>query len=835
MTVTERIITIPIEDEMKEAYLDYAMSVIVQRALPDVRDGLKPVHRRILYSMHNIGLTPDKPHKKSATIVGDTIGKYHPHGDVAVYDSLVRMAQDFNMRYQLIDGHGNFGSVDGDPAAAYRYTEARLRKISMELIEELDKDTVDYRPNFDNSLNEPVVFPAKYPNLLVNGSSGIAVGMATNIPPHNLGEVIDGLIFLIDNPDTSSNDLMKIILAPDFPTGGFIVGVDGVRQAYSTGRGSVVMRSKTHTEDIGKTRKAIIVTEIPYQVNKARLIEQIADLVKDKRVKGISDIRDESDRKGMRIVIELQANAKHTVILNTLYKHSQLQCNFGIIMLALVDGVPKLLSIGEVLSLYLEHRKVVIIRRTNFELEKARSRAHILEGLQIALDNIDNVIATIRSCPDAETARAELIKKFSLSEKQAVAILEMRLQRLTGLERGKIKAEYTELLKIIATLEELLSSERNILEKIKEELGEIRNKFADKRRTQILPGEHEGFEMEDLIPVEKIVVSITCSGYIKRMPLTTYKSQHRGGRGILGHTTKEEDILEDIFITTTHHHILFFTNKAKVYRLKGYELPEAGRHAKGNAIVNLLQVEGEEKITAIIPIADFESDKYLFMATKKGIFNKTRLGAYSNIRKNGLLALILSDDDELVSARLTTGDDELVIITHKGMSIKFHEKDVRPTGRMTRGVIGIRIKKDDHIVTLTRVRDGDKLLVITENGFGKCSLMSHYTPHHRGGKGMKTLKVTERVGSIVGARAVTSDDELLILSKDGIIIRLKMQNIPVIGRSTQGVTLMRLGENDKVTSIAIIRKEDVVEEEAEETAITNNETEEEEKAEEENS
>lgn len=814
MTPTaEKVIIVPIEDEMKESYLDYAMSVIVSRALPDVRDGLKPVHRRILYSMNNLGLTPDKPFKKSATIVGDVIGKYHPHGDAAVYDSLVRMAQNFNLRKILVEGHGNFGSVDGDPAAAYRYTEARMSRIATELLDDIDKETVDFRPNFDNSQKEPVVLPGKFPNLIVNGSSGIAVGMATNIPPQNLSEVVDGLVRLIEKPETTDEELIKIIPAPDFPTGASIMGLEGAKQAYLTGRGSVTMRAKATIEEAKGHRHTIIINEIPYQVNKSKLLEQIASAVNDKRIKGISDLRDESDRSGMRIVIELQAHANPQVVLNQLYKRSDLQSNFGIIMLALVDGVPRVLTLKQCLEEFLKHRRVIVRNRAEFDLRKAKERAHILEGLQIALDNIDAVIETIRKSQKVDEARAALVKKFKLSEVQAQAILEMRLQRLTGIERQKIQEEYGQLIKTIAYLEDLLASEARILAVIKDELLEIKKKYGDKRRSQILLEEGVEFEIEDLIPEEEVAITITHSNYIKRLPSSTYKSQKRGGRGIMGVTMREEeDFLDHIFVTTTHHFLLFFTNRARVYRVKVYEVPEASRQAKGTHIANLIPIEQGEKISAVFTVKDFESSKFLFMATKKGIVNKTALKEYANIRKGGIYAIKLDEGDELVGVQLTPVDQEIILISKKGMSIRFPEKEVRPTGRMTRGVRGIRLRAGDEVVSMDHLFAGSELLVVTENGYGKRTVLEDYRLQSRGGVGVKTLKVTSKNGEVVGARVINPEKEIILTTSDGNIIRIQIEGISSMGRGTQGVILVRLEPECKLSGMAVISKNEEVEE-----------------------
>ncbi|QSQ08624.1 DNA gyrase subunit A [Koleobacter methoxysyntrophicus] len=799
----EKIIPVQIEDEMKKSYIDYAMSVIVGRALPDVRDGLKPVHRRILYAMRDLGLTPDKPHRKSARIVGDVLGKYHPHGDMAVYDAMVRMAQDFSIRYPLIDGHGNFGSIDGDSAAAMRYTEARLSPLAMEMLADINKDTVDFIPNFDETLKEPVVLPSRFPNLLVNGSSGIAVGMATNIPPHNLGEVIDGVIMMIDKPDVSPKELMMAVKGPDFPTGGLIMGREGIKAAYNTGRGQIKVRAKAHIEPTGGNKHQIIVTEIPYQVNKARLIEKIAELVKDKKIDGISDLRDESDRSGMRIVIELKKDANPNIVLNQLYKHTQMQITFGVIMLALVDGEPKILNLREMIYYYLEHQKEVVTRRTRFDLNKAEERAHILEGLRIALANLDAVIDLIKKSKDVETARQGLMTKFNLTEKQAQAILDMRLQRLTGLEREKIELEYKELIEKISYLKSILADEKLLLQVIKQEILEIKKKYSDERRTKITSAA-EKLEIEDLIEEQDVVITITYKGYIKRLPLATYKSQRRGGRGITGITTKEEDYITQIITTTTHHYILFFTNQGNLYRLKAHEIPEAGRTAKGTSIINLLHLNPDEKITAVIPIKDFNHGTTLFMATKKGIVKKTPLSEYESTRKNGLIAINLMEDDELIGVELTDGNQQVVLGTRKGMCIRFLEEDVNEVGRTARGVKGIDLKPGDYVVSMDLVRDKEDILVVTENGFGKKTSINEYRVQSRAGKGIVTSKVTKKTGDLIGIKTVSEDDEVMIVSSDGIIIRLEVKDISRMGRNTQGVTLMKLNDENRVVAIALV-------------------------------
>ncbi|SCG84586.1 DNA gyrase subunit A [Proteiniborus sp. DW1] len=803
----QNVLPINIEDEMKTSYLDYAMSVIVSRALPDVRDGLKPVHRRILYSMNDLGNTPDKPHKKSARIVGEVLGKYHPHGDSAVYNAMVRLAQDFSTRYTLVDGHGNFGSIDGDGAAHMRYTEARMSKIALEMLRDLGKDTVDFRPNFDETLNEPVVLPSRFPNLLVNGSSGIAVGMATSIPPHNLAEVIDGAIMMIDDPDVQIDELMRCVKGPDFPTGAIIMGKDGIRSAYRTGRGRVVVRAKADFEQNSKGRTSIIVTEIPYQVNKARLIEKIAELVREKVIEGISDLRDESDRNGMRIVIEIKRDANPNVVLNNLYKHTQLQDTFSIIMIAIVNGEPKLLSLKQMLRHYLDHQKEVIVRRTQYDLNKAEERAHVLEGLRIALDNIDAVISLIRGSRTVNEAKEGLINNFGLSEKQAQAILDMRLQRLTGLERDKIEEEYEALIIEINRLKEILANDRLIYQIIKDELIEIKESYKDDRRTEIRPSAEE-IDIEDMIQEENVAITLTHFGYIKRMPEDTYKAQKRGGKGITGLTTREEDFVEHLFVTSTHDNLLFFTNQGRVYSIKAYEIPEAKRQAKGTAIINLLQLNSGENISAIIPIKDFDPDDYLVLVTQNGTIKKTKLDQFENMRKSGLIAISLKDDDELISVKRTSGNDEIMIVTSSGMSIRFSEKDVRDMGRTAMGVKAITLNEGDKIVGMGTVEDGKDLLVISEFGYGKRTSLEEYRVQSRGGKGIKTYHVKEKTGNIVNAKVVEDDDEVMIISLSGVIIRLKVSDIPRMGRTTQGVTLMRFGKDDKVVSVATVVAED---------------------------
>lgn len=796
-----------IEKEMKDAYIDYAMSVIVARALPDVRDGLKPVHRRILYSMHEDGITSDKPYRKCANTVGSVLGRYHPHGDASVYDAMVRLAQDFSMRYMLIDGHGNFGSIDGDSPAAMRYTEARMAKISEEMLADIEKNTVKFEPNYDDRLQEPSVLPTKVPALLINGSSGIAVGMATNIPPHNLTEIINGLIKIIESDDVTDEELMGIIKGPDFPTGATILGRDGIKQAYTTGRGKVMMRAETEIEEMSGNRQRIIVNSLPYQVNKARLIENIAALARDKKVEGISDIRDESDREEkVRIVIELKRDARPQVTLNQLYKHTALQESFGIIMLALVDGEPKILTLRQCLDEFLKHRREVVLRRTKFELDKAEARAHILEGLRIAIDNIDEVIETIRSSYD--DAKEKLMERFGLTDIQAQAILDMQLKRLSGLQREKIEEEYNELMKLIAYYKDVLASESLVFDIIKTELLEIKEKFGDERLTKIVAAEGE-FEVEDLIKEEQTVVALTNFGYIKRVPVDTYKSQKRGGKGILGMTTREEDFVKEIFTTSTHDTILFFTNTGKMYRLRGYEVPEAGRTAKGTAIVNLLNLEAGEKVSAMIPIQNFAEGKYILMATKNGMIKKTALKEYDTSRRAGLVGINLKEEDRLIDVRLTDGEDNVILVTRKGQSITFDEKDVRPLGRGAQGVMGMRLDETDEVIGMEPIVRGGKatLLAITENGFGKRTDLEEYRVQNRGGKGVTTYKVTPKTGDIVGIRIVNGDEDVMLITDTGTVIRLKVAEISILGRSTQGVTLMRTNDG-KVVSITTLEPEE---------------------------
>lgn len=806
-----KIIERNIETEMKTSYIDYAMSVIVSRALPDVRDGLKPVHRRILYSMHEDGITSDKPYRKCANTVGSVLGRYHPHGDSSVYDAMVRMAQDFSLRYTLVDGHGNFGSIDGDPAAAMRYTEARMSKVAELMLTDIEKNTVSFMPNYDDRLQEPTVLPTRIPTLLINGSSGIAVGMATNIPPHNLTEIINAIIRKIDliqeESDISDEELLTIVKGPDFPTGGLIIGKEGIRQAYTTGRGKITMRAEAEIEEMSGNKQRIIVTSLPYQVNKAKLIENIAGLARDKRIEGISDLRDESDREEkVRIVIELKRDANAQVVLNQLYKNTQMQDTFGAIMLALVNGEPKILTLKQCLEHYIEHRKDVIIRRTKFELDKALARAHILEGLRIAIDNIDEVIAIIRSSYD--DAKERLMKRFELSEIQAQAILDMKLRTLSGLQREKIEEEYKQLMQLIERLRAILNSEKLVYDVIKEELQEVKQKFGDERLTKIVPAEGD-LEVEDLIKEEQTVVALTHFGYIKRMPIDTYKSQKRGGKGITGISTREEDFVKQIFTASTHDTILFFSNKGKLYRLKGYEIPEAGRTARGTAIVNLLRLDNGEKISAVIPISNFADGKYLLMGTKNGLIKKTQLKEYDSARKSGLLAITLRENDELIDVRLTDGEDNVVLVTSKGMSITFDEKDVRPVGRSAQGVIGMKVDDDDCVIGMESIVGGKNatLLAITENGFGKRTELEEYRVQNRGGRGVITYKVTPKTGNIVGIRIANGDEDVMLITDKGTIIRLKVEEVSILGRSTQGVTLMRTNDGGKVVSIELIYPE----------------------------
>lgn len=810
-TIFEKVVPVALEEEMKTSYIDYAMSVIVARAIPDVRDGLKPVHRRVLFGMHELGMFHNKPYKKSARIVGEVLGKYHPHGDTAVYDSMVRMVQDFSLRYPLVDGQGNFGSIDGDTAAAMRYTEARLAKIADEMLRDLDKNTVDFTPNFDDSLQEPLVLPSYLPNLLVNGASGIAVGMATNIPPHNLNEIVDGLVALVDNPKLKAEDLIKYVKAPDFPTGGIIYGYEGVKEGLLTGRGRVIVRAKANVETLKNDRENIVITEIPYQVNKTTLIEKIAELVREGKLEGISNLRDESDRDGMRIVIELKRDGQPSVVLNNLFKHTQMQTTFGVNMLSLVNGVPKVLNIHQMMQYFLDHRMEVLIRRTKYELDAAERRAHILEGYIIALDNIDEVIATIKKSRDTETAKQNLMRKFKLSEIQAKAILDMRLQRLTGLERKKIEDEYKEILKLIEKLKSILESEKKRRVIIKEELLYLKEKYGDERRTEIIY-DYKEFSLEDVIAEEDVVVTISHGGFIKRFPVSGYRKQGRGGKGVTGAGTKEEDFIEHMFVASTHHYIMFFTDRGKCYWLKVHEIPEAGRASRGRSIINLLEKEKEEEITAFVTVKEFSEDKYIVMATQQGTVKKTVLSAYSNVRKGGIIAINLEAGDKLVEAKLSEGSSDIIIGTKEGMAVRFNEKDVRDMGRTATGVRGIKLEKNDRVIGMIVVKNATTLLVVTEKGFGKRSEIEDYRLTHRGGKGVITVKTSDRNGSLIAMKEVNDADELVIITTGGMVIRQSVKEIRVMGRNTQGVRLIRLGEEDEIADIARVIPEEEGEE-----------------------
>ena len=819
--IFDKVHEVDLQKTMEKSYIDYAMSVIASRALPDVRDGLKPVQRRILYSMIELNNGPDKPHRKCARIVGDTMGKYHPHGDSSIYGALVNMAQEWSTRYPLVDGHGNFGSVDGDGAAAMRYTEARLSKISMELTADINKNTVDFAPNFDETEKEPTVLPARFPNLLVNGTSGIAVGMATNIPPHNLREVIDAVVKIIDdqiddNGTTTIEDILKIIKGPDFPTGATILGTRGIEEAYRTGRGKIRVRAVTDIEPMQNGKSRIVVTELPYMVNKARLIEKIAELVRDKKIDGITDLSDQSNREGMRICIELRRDVNANVILNQLYKHTQMQDTFGVIMLALVGNEPKVLNILDMLNLYLKHQEEVVTRRTKYELNRAEERAHILQGLLIALDNIDEVITIIRGSKTVQIAKAELIKRFELSEAQAQAIVEMRLRTLTGLEREKLEAEYEELMKRIGELKAILADRKLLLGVIKEEIIVIRDKYGDDRRTSIGFDEFD-ISMEDLIPEQNVVITMTKLGYIKRMSVDAFKSQNRGGKGIKGMQTLDEDYVEELFMTSTHHYLMFFTNTGRVYRMKGYEIPEASRTARGTAIINLLQMMPGEKITAVIPIEKYEEGHYLFMATKKGLVKKTPIQDYANVRKTGLAAITLREDDELIEVKATDNERDIILVTKYGQCIRFNESDVRPTGRTSMGVRGMNLGDRDEIVGMQLDIQGDYLLIVSEKGMGKLTKLEEFTKQNRGGKGVKCYKITEKTGNVVGVKAVDQDNEIMIINTEGIIIRMECSGISVLGRITSGVKLINLSGDDKVASIAKVRETEEQSEEGQET------------------
>ena len=809
--INDRLLPADLETEMKTSFIAYSMAVIINRALPDVRDGLKPVHRRILYDMNELGMTPDKPFRKSARLVGDVLGKFHPHGDASVYDAMVRLAQDFTIRYPLVEGQGNFGSVDGDGAAAMRYTEARMSKICTSMLQDIEKDTVDFMPNFDETLMQPKVLPSRFPNLLVNGSSGIAVGMATNIPPHNLGEVIDGAICLIDHPDADLDELMQHVKGPDFPTGGIILGRSGIREAYYTGRGRILVRARTEVEAMTANRDRIIVTEIPYMVNKAKLVEKIAELVREKKVDGISDIRDESDRNGMRIVIELKKDVQAQVVLNYLFKHTQMQDTFGVIMLALVDGVPRTLSLKEMLHYYILHQKDVVTRRTRYDLDKSLARAHILEGLIKALDHIDEIVQIIKSARDTTQARQDLMDTFDFSEKQAQAILDMRLARLTGLERDKLMAEYQELEKTIAYLQSLLADENKLMGVITDEMLEIKAKFADPRRTELSVVEGE-IDVEDLIAVDDMVVSLTQMNYVKRLPKSTYRAQNRGGKGVSGMTTREEDFARQIRIVSTHDDILFFTNKGRVYTLKCYQIPEAGRTAKGTAIVNLLPLAGGERVSTMIPMPRSTEGLYLMMATRSGMIKKTALDEFAHLRKSGIISIVLQDDDELIGVELSNGEDEVILGTRMGQSLRFSEKHVRAMGRISRGVHAIKLAENDSVVDMAVLEEDGLILAISENGYGKRSDPEDYRETSRNGKGVRGMMLTEKTGYLAAQLVVKEDEDILLITDDGTIIRTPVSEIRVCGRSTQGVRLMRIGENSRVVGVARASKEETEDE-----------------------
>jgi DNA gyrase subunit A len=803
----QKVIDVNIEDEMKQSFIEYSMSVIVSRALPDVRDGLKPVHRRILYSMYELGITPDKGYRKSARIVGDVLGKYHPHGDTSVYDAMVRLAQDFSTRIPLVDGHGNFGSVDGDSAAAMRYTEARMARITTEMLSDINKETVDFMPNFDETLKEPVVLPSRFPNLLVNGSSGIAVGMATNIPPHNLGEVIDGVIALIDNPDITIGELNMLIKGPDFPTGGIILGREGIREAYRTGRGKVVTRARVNIEELPNNRSRIVITEIPYMVNKTRLIEKIAQLVRDKKLEGISDINDESDRTGMRVVIDVKKDINPNIVLNYLYKHTQMQETFGVIMLALVNGEPKVMNIKEVIFHYIDHQKDVVTRRTKYDLDKAEARAHILEGYLIALDHIDAVIALIRASQTIQIAREGLMNQFNLSDAQAQAILDMRLQRLTGLEREKIQEDYENIKKTIQYLRSILSDEQILYGIIKDELIAIKEKYNDPRRTEITsaPGE---IDIEDLIDEHDVAITLTHFGYVKRTPLSAYRSQRRGGKGITGLSTREDDFVEHLFVTSTHNSLLFFTSFGKVFIMKAYEIPEASRQARGTAIINLLQLMPGERIQAVIPIHNYEEGRFLLMGTKKGIVKKSSLEEYLNIRKNGIIAINLKEGDELIKVLLTDGSREIMMASHQGLAIRFHESEVRPMGRTATGVKGMNLNDNDYVIDMELIREGGDVLSISENGYGKRTPQEEYRTQSRGGKGIITMNITDKTGNLSALKVITDNDDLMLINSEGVIIRIGAEGISSMSRNTQGVMLMRMNQGESVVSVARVKKDE---------------------------
>ena len=827
--IFDKIDDVDLKKTMEKSYIDYAMSVIASRALPDVRDGLKPVQRRILYAMIELNNGPDKPHRKCARIVGDTMGKYHPHGDSSIYGALVNMAQEWSTRYMLVDGHGNFGSVDGDGAAAMRYTEARLSKISMEMLADINKDTVDFGPNFDETEKEPLVLPSRYPNLLVNGTTGIAVGMATNIPPHNLREVIRAVVKIIDNRieedrETEIEEILKIVKGPDFPTGGMILGTAGIDQSYRTGRGKIKVRAITDIEPMQNGKNRIVVTELPYMVNKARLIEKIAEMVRDKKIDGITDLRDESSREGMRICIELRRDVNPNVILNQLYKHTQLQDTFGVIMLALVNNEPKVMNLNEMLGYYLKHQEEVVTRRTKYELNKAEERAHILQGLLIALDNIDEVISIIRGSENVQLAKSRLMERFALSDAQAQAIVDMRLRTLTGLERGKLEAEYKELMAKIEELRAILADEKKLLGVIKEEIMQIAEKYGDDRRTSIGFDEYD-ISMEDLIPVSNTVIAMTKLGYVKRMSVDNFRSQNRGGKGIKGMETIDDDYIEELLMTTTHHYLMFFTNTGKVYRMKAYEIPEASRTARGTAIINLLQLQPGEKITAVIPLREYKEDHYLFMATKNGIVKKTPVTDYANVRKKGLAAINLREDDDLIEVKFTDNTKDIVLVTKFGQCIRFHETDVRSTGRTSMGVIGMNLSDEDEVVGMQLNTQGEYLLIASEKGLGKLTKMEEFSPQNRGGKGVKCYKITEKTGNIIGVKAVNMDNEIMMITTEGIIIRMKVDGISVLGRVTSGVKLMNLSDDVTVASIAKVREDKSLLENTDESELVSEEEE----------
>ncbi|NPV11029.1 MAG: DNA gyrase subunit A [Ignavibacteria bacterium] len=810
-TLFEKIVPVTIEDEMKGSYIDYAMSVIVARALPDVRDGLKPVHRRVLYGMYELGLFHNKPFKKSARIVGEVLGKYHPHGDAAVYDTMVRMVQDFSLRYPLVDGQGNFGSIDGDSPAAMRYTEARLSRIAEEMLRDLDKNTVDFVPNFDDSLQEPVVLPSYIPNLLINGASGIAVGMATNIPPHNLNEIVDGLVALIKDPEISDEKLMKYVTAPDFPTGGIIYGYEGVKEAYKTGRGKIIIRAKANIETLKSGKENIVITELPYQVNKANLIEKIAELVKEGKIDDISDIRDESDRDGLRVVIELKRDAQPEVVLNQLYKHTNMQVTFGVIMLALVNGVPTVLTLKQMMQHFIDHRHEVLVRRTKFDLDAAERRAHILEGYKIALDNIDEIVQLIKKSKDVETAKNGLMRRFKLSEIQAKAILDMRLQRLTGLERKKIEDEYRETIKLIEKLKFILANKAKRMQIISDELLELKEKYGDERRTLVIK-DYSEFSIEDIIAEEDVVITISHNGYIKRFPVSGYRRQSRGGKGVTAATTREDDFIEHMFIASTHNYILLFTDQGKCHWLKVYEIPEGGRASRGRSILNLVQLDKGDNIRAYVSVREFDPNRFVVMVTEKGLIKKTRLDAFSNPRKTGIIAINLNENDRLIDAKISDGADDIIIGTREGMAIRFNEQEVRDMGRNAAGVKAINLDKNDKVVGMVVSKRKSTILVVTENGYGKRTEIDEYRITRRGGKGVRTLKTSDKNGKMVDIKEIDDNDDIVIITEKGMIIRQHAKDLRVMGRNTQGVKLIKLGPNDRISAIARVVPEDEDEE-----------------------